>query len=117
MNSTVRAEEGGFVILRCGLSGKDVEWTKNGESITSYDGEVWLFDVDSSDEGEYSCTLNSQTNNHLLLIQGISSQNLILRTALWKGIIIILFFQLPLPLSVHLLWYLLTRGARPHCTV
>jgi hypothetical protein len=71
VNSTVTAEEGGFVVLRCGIAGKDVEWTKNGESITSYDGEVWLFDVDSSDEGEYSCSLNSLTTNYLLLVQGI----------------------------------------------
>ena len=73
MNSTLTASEGGFVILRCGIAGKNVEWTKDGKSITAYDGEVWLFDVDHSHEGEYSCSLKSQINNYLLLIQGTLS--------------------------------------------
>ena len=71
MNSTLTASEGGFVVLHCGIAGKNVEWTKDGKSITSYDGEVWLFSVDSSDEGEYTCSLNLQINSYLLLIQGI----------------------------------------------
>lgn len=81
MNSTLTATEGGFVVLRCGLAGKDVEWTKDGKSITSYDGEVWLFDVNSSDEGEYSCSLNSHTNNYLLQVQGTYLNYLII--AVW----------------------------------
>lgn len=71
MNSTVTAREGGIVILRCGIAGKNVEWSKDGNSITSYDGEVWLFDVDISDEGEYSCSLGSQTHNYLLVVEGM----------------------------------------------
>ena len=72
MNSTVTAIDGSFVLLRCGIAGEDVQWSKDGKSINSYDGEVWLFDVDSSDEGEYLCSLASQVNNYLLLIQGMA---------------------------------------------
>ena len=52
------------------MLGKDVLWTKNGTTISSYDGQVWLFEVDTHDEGEYTCSRGSQVLNYLLVVQG-----------------------------------------------
>ena len=70
VNSTLTAREGGFIALSCDITGTNITWDKDGKSITSYDGEVWLFNVDISDQGEYSCSQGDQVSNYLLLVHG-----------------------------------------------
>ena len=58
------------MVLGCGPTVKGAWWRKNGAPISSYDGQVWLFEVGVQDEGEYTCSANSQIFNYLLIIQG-----------------------------------------------
>ena len=62
--------EGTFVVLGCGPTAKGAWWRKDGALISSYDGQVWLFEVGVPDEGEYTCSADSQIFNYLLIIQG-----------------------------------------------
>ena len=62
--------EGSFSVLSCALPGTGVTWTKNGNPVSSYEGQVWLFEVSTSDEGEYSCSNGSQLVNYLLVVRG-----------------------------------------------
>lgn len=78
MNSTQTALVGGTFVLVCALTGSDVEWRKNGEAISSYNGQVWLFEVTASDQGEYLCSLDTQLVNYLLLVHGTTSCSKIL---------------------------------------
>lgn len=62
--------EGSYYVVDCGLTGKEVQWTKDGTNISSFNEQVWLFKVSVSDEGEYMCSDGNQTLNYLLLVQG-----------------------------------------------
>ena len=45
-------------------------WSKDGSVVSSYEGQVWLFQVAVSDEGEYSCARGQQMLSYLLQVQG-----------------------------------------------
>ena len=70
MNSTLTATEGSLYFFSCELTGGEVQWSKDGTNVSSYNGQVWLFKVSVSDEGEYTCSNGHQTLNYLLLVQG-----------------------------------------------
>lgn len=68
----VYAREGSTITLPCELRGSGVEWVKDGRhSVTSHNGAVWLFQIDQSHEGEYTCSLNKDSVNYFVSVQGV----------------------------------------------
>ena len=72
MNKVVYAREGSTVLLSCDLRGSDVKWVKDGrDTVTSHNGSVWLFQISQSYEGEYTCSILTDSFNYLVTVQGV----------------------------------------------
>ena len=72
MNKFVYAREGSTVVLSCELRGNGVMWVKDGrDTVTSYNGSVWLFQVSQSHEGEYTCSFLTDSFNYFVTVQGV----------------------------------------------
>ena len=61
------------MMLTCKLTGGGtVEWVKNDEySVVSHNGTVWLFAINQSHTGEYTCSDRQDSFNYYLTVQGL----------------------------------------------
>ena len=71
----VNEEEGSSVLLTCDLGegGDEVQWMKDNKVMSSYNGGVWLRDVNHTHQGEYTCSYKNQMFNYYLTVQGMAS--------------------------------------------
>ena len=72
MDQFVYGTEGTTVLLTCGLGGGEgVEWKADGNTpLTATNGGVWLYDVDHTHQGEYTCTYGKNRLNYFLFVEG-----------------------------------------------
>ncbi len=65
--------EGSTVLLSCGLGrGREgIEWHKDDMPLApSHGGEVWLFHINHTHQGEYTCSYKQQRLSYYLFVQG-----------------------------------------------
>ena len=71
MDEFIYVREGSTVELSCALSG-EVEWVKDDRfTLPSYNRKVWLFHVNHTHQGDYTCSHGKQSINYYLVVRGM----------------------------------------------